>query len=172
MHAEEELLPVAELNRPAAQGIGATIALALQYAPGMHSLHALSFVEPARGLKLGARNVRSGARVTCRFAETQCSRRQRGAGRGGVAASQSTALRASPPSKAALAVALLDHSGTARTEVPASANYGAAGEAVIGSWTGHSTVWTGNGRGASPACRCPWNRVVLARRAKLTPCLR
>jgi hypothetical protein len=30
MHAEAELLPVAELNRPAAQGIGAAIALALQ----------------------------------------------------------------------------------------------------------------------------------------------
>jgi hypothetical protein len=50
MHAVE---PKAELNRPAAQGIGVTIALALQYAPGMHALHAISFVEPSLGLKLG-----------------------------------------------------------------------------------------------------------------------
>ncbi len=57
MHAEEELEPEAELNRPAEQGIGAAIALALQYAPGVHASHALSFVEPSLGLKLG-RGVR------------------------------------------------------------------------------------------------------------------
>ncbi len=57
MHAEDELEPVAELNRPAAQEIGAAIALELQYAPDMHSLHALSFVEPILGLKLGEKST-------------------------------------------------------------------------------------------------------------------
>ena len=60
MHAEEELLPVAELNRPAAQGIGAAIPLALQNAPGTHALQALSSDEPSLGLKLGVVRAKRG----------------------------------------------------------------------------------------------------------------